>query len=240
MEHDGLTDPGLGSLEPAGQDLFVHLRCTLFVELKGALGATGLDHHDGDLGIGAVIQRPAGDDQLEGRLIALFEGGVRDPLPVGRVGDPHGADRPLERDARQHQGGGCRIDGEDVVGVDLVCTEDGADDVDLVAEALGEGRTQRPVDQAAGEDGLVRGLALSTEERAGDLARRIGPLLDVDGQRKEVRSLAHRAGCGGGSQQDGVADASDDGAVGQLGQLPGLEGECSVGAADGRRNNDGV
>ena len=126
------------------------------------------------------------------------------------------------------------------MGVDLVRTEDGADDVDFVAEALGEGRTQRPVDEAAGEDGLVRGLALPTEERAGDLARCVGPLLDVDGQRKEVRSLAHRTGCGGRGQQDGVADTSDDCAVGQLGQLTGLEGECPVGAADGRRNNDGV
>jgi len=39
---------------------------------------------------------PAGDDELEGRLLALLERRVRDPLPVGRVGHPDGADGSLE------------------------------------------------------------------------------------------------------------------------------------------------
>ena len=81
------------------------------------------------------------------------------------------------------------------------------DDVDLVAEALGERRAQRAVDEPAGQDGLVRGLALPAEERAGDLAGGVGPLLDVDGQGEEVGPLPDRAGGGGRGQQDGVADA---------------------------------
>ena len=40
-----------------------------------------------------------GDDDLEGGLVALFVGGVRDPLAVWRVGDAHGADGALEGDA---------------------------------------------------------------------------------------------------------------------------------------------
>ena len=107
-------------------------------------------------------------------------------------------------------------------GIDLVGAEDGPDDVDLVAEALGEGRAQRPVDEAAGEDGLVRGLALPPEERAGDLPGGVGPLLDVHGQREEVGPLPDGPGGGGRGQQDGVPDPADDGSVGQLGQLAGL------------------
>ena len=72
---------------------------------------------------------------------------------------------------------------------------------------VGEGRAQGPVDQAAGQDGLVRGLALPAEERAGDLAGGVGPLLDVDGEREEVGPLPDRPGGGGRGQQDGVADA---------------------------------
>ena len=84
------------------------------------------------------------------------------------------------------------------------------------------------------------GLALAAEERAGDLPGGVGPLLDVDGQGEEVGALPHRPGRGGGGQHDGVADAADDGAVGQLGQLAGLERQGAIGAADRRRYGDGL
>ena len=86
---------------------------------------------------------PAGHDQLEGRLVALLVGGVGDPGALGGVGHAHGADGAVEGDAREHQGGRGAVDGEHVVGVLLVGAEDGADDVDLVAEAVGERRAQR-------------------------------------------------------------------------------------------------
>ena len=53
----------------------------------------------------------------------------------------------------------------------------------------------------------------------------VGPLLDVDGQREEVGPLPDGSGRGGRGQQHGVADPGQDGAVGQLGQLAGLEGK---------------
>ena len=106
------------------------------------------------------------------------------------------------------------------MGVHLVGAEDGADDVDLVAEALRERGPQRAVDQPAGEDRLVRRLALPAEERAGDLAGGVRPLFDVDGEREEVGALPHRAGGGGGGEHDGVADAGDHGAVGSCASLP--------------------
>ena len=118
-----------------------------------------------------------------------------------------------------------------VVGVDQVGAEDGADDVDLVAEAVGEARAQRAVDEAAGQDGLVAGLALTAEERAGDLAGGVHALFDVDGQREEVGAVTGRLGGGGGDEHDRVAEADRDGAVGLAGQLAGLEGQGLVGAS---------
>ena len=97
------------------------------------------------------------------------------------------------------------------------------DHVDLVAEPVGERRPQGTVDQPAGEDGLVGGPALPAEERAGDLARRVHPLLDVDGQGEEVGPLPHASRRGGGDEHHGVADAPDDGAVGLHGELARLE-----------------
>ena len=62
-----------------------------------------------------------------------------------------------------------------------------------------------PVDEAAGEDGLLAGAALPAEEGAGDLAGRVGPLLDVDGEGEEVDALAHAVGGVGGGEHGGAA-----------------------------------
>ena len=56
------------------------------------------------------------------------------------------------------------VEGEDVVGVLLVGAEDGAHHMDLVAEPVREGGTQRTVDETAGEDRLLAGPSLATEE----------------------------------------------------------------------------
>ena len=219
---DRLADPGLGGLEAPGDDLFGHVRRAVLVELPGLLGAAGLDHHDGDV---AVVVLATGDDELEGRVVALGVGGVRDPLALGRPGDAHGADGPLEGQARQHQGGRGAVDGDDVVGVLAVDAHDGDDDLGLVAVAVGEARPQRAVDQAAGEDGQVGGPALTPEEAAGDAPGGVHALLDVDRQREEVDALADVAGTVGGDEHLGLAEAGEDRALALEGQLAGLEGE---------------
>ena len=168
LEVDRLLDPDLAGLEPVGDHLLGDLRGAGLVVVPRLLGAAGLDHHDGDV----VTDAAPGDDELEGALLHLLEGGVRDPRAVVAVGEAHGADRALERDARDRQRRGGAVDGEHVVGVLLVGAHDRDDDLGLVAEAVGEGRAQRPVDQAAGEDGGVGGTALPAEEGAGDAARR--------------------------------------------------------------------
>ena len=138
---DRLLDPGSWPPRgPAAMTSSVDLGGAVLVVAPGVLGAAGLDHHDGDV---AVVERTAGHDQLEGGLVALLVGGVGDPLAVGGEGHAHGADGAVEGDAGEHQGGGGAVDGQHVVGVLLVGAEDGAHDVDLVAEALGERRAQR-------------------------------------------------------------------------------------------------
>ena len=170
-----------------------------------------------------------GDDELEGRGVTFLVGGVRKPGALGRVGDPDGADRAVEGDARDHQGRRGGVDREHVVRVDLVGAEDRPDDVDLVAEALGERGPQRPVDEAGGQNRLVGRPALPAEERAGDLAGGVHPLFDVDGEGEEVGALAHLSSSRRGGEHDRVADPGDDGAVRLTGQLAGLEGQGPVG-----------
>ena len=63
-----------------------------------------------------------------------------------------------------------------------------------------ESKAANSTHQAAREDGLGAGATLATEERAGDLAGRVRPLLDVDRQREEVELLLRvLAGPGGDS-----------------------------------------
>jgi hypothetical protein len=114
--------------------------------------------------------------------------------------------------------------GHDVVLVLGVQRHHRDDDLDLVAQALREGRAQRPVDQAAGEDGVLGRPALAAEERAGDPAGGVHPLLDVHREGEEVEVLLGVLAGRGGRQQHGVVvEVRGDGAGGLTGQAAGLE-----------------
>ena len=233
LQLDRGRDPLLRLFEALGDELFGHLRGALFVELPRALGATGFDHHDRDV---AVVELTAGHDDLERGVVTLLERGVRDPLTVV-VREAHRTDRTVERDARDGQRGRRAVDRRDVVRVLEVDTEDGGDDLDLVAEVGRERRAQRPVGEPTGEDRELAGATFTPEERTGDLARGVRPLFDVDRQREEVDALTGLRR-GDGRQQRGAADLDDDCAGGKGCELAGLERHLETGGVDrtGNRN----
>ena len=146
-----------------------------------------------------------------------------DPLAVDER-DAHTADRAGERQTGQlgrHRGG---VDGQSVVDVVGVDRHHGDDDLDLVAQALDEGRAQRTVDEAAGEDRVGRGATLAAEERAGDASGGVHALFDVNGQGEEVEALTGVLSGRGGREQHGVVvEVGDGGAGGLLGQPTGFE-----------------
>ena len=237
LQLDRLLDPGLRLLETIGDGLLGDERRAVLVVVPGPLGAAGLDHHDGDV---AVVEDPAGHDELERGEVALLPRRVRGPLALGGERHADSADGALERDAAEHQRRAGGVDGEHVVRVLHVGTEDGGDDLGLVAVAVGERRAQRAVGEPAGEDGLVGGTALPAEERAGDLPGRVHPLLDVDGEGEEVDPLPHALVGVGGDQHDGFADAGGHGTLRLLRKLAGLKGEVLFGAAYRAADGDGV
>ena len=71
--------------------------------------------------------------------------------------DADGADGAVERDVGEGERAASAVDAEDVGIVFLVGRVDEGDDLGLVAEGLGEERTDGPVDLAAGEDFLLGG-----------------------------------------------------------------------------------
>ena len=192
------------------------------------LGGLGLDHHDRDVGLALVLDDAAGDDHVEDGALELGVRREADPLAVDQ-GDADAADRTAERDAGELRRHRCRVDRDDVVEVLRVERHDRLDDLDLVAQALGERRAQRPVDQPAGEDGVLAGTSLTTEERAGDPADGVHPLFDVDGQGKEVQVLFRALGRGGRRQHHrGVVEVGDSRAGCLAGETPGFELDDAV------------
>ena len=88
-----------------------------------------------------------------------------------------------------------RADHRRDVGIDFrIDRQHRRDDLHFVVEAVREQRAERPVDQAAGQRLLLGRAALALEEAAGDLARGVGLLLVVDGQREEVLAGLRRLG----------------------------------------------
>jgi hypothetical protein len=161
----------------------------------GDLVGAGLDHEDGLLG--------ARDNEVQRALEHPLLVGVHDEVALLVLADAHCADRERERDVRHHQRGAGAVHREDVVRVHVVDRHRDRDQLGLSPPALGEERAQRAVDHARREGALLAGAALAAEEAAGDLARGVHALLDVDGQGEEI-DVAQVA-CGRRSEDHGLA-----------------------------------
>ena len=216
-------DERLGRLETLGHHGLGGRTGTAGDQFDHVVGGLGLDHHDRD--VVGLLDLAAGDDHVEHGALELLDGRERNPLAVDE-GDPYTAHRPGERqagDLRRRRRG---IDRQHVVEILGIQAQHRHDDLDLVAQPGDERGAQRTVDQAAGQDRVGGRPAFTPEERTGDAARGVHPLLDVDGQRKEVEVVLRALAGSGRAQQHGfVVEVGDDGAGGLLGQPPGLEAD---------------
>ena len=116
---------------------------------------------------------------------------------------------------------------EDVGVVLLVGGEHGDEDLHFVLEPFREQRADRAVDEAAGENLLVRRPSLALEKPTGDLARRVRLLAILDGQGKE-RKGGDVGGDGYCRQDHRVAEPQCRGARGLSRQSPGLDREWAA------------
>ena len=219
-------DERLGGFKTAGDDFLVRLGLAFVVdEVPCVLAGTGFDHGDGDV---AVLDNAAGDHDFEHGAFALAPAREGDPLAVDQ-GQTHAGDRAFERQAGDHGGGGGGVQCDDVVCVIRVDGEHGFDDLHFVAKGVREQRTQRTVDDAAGQDGFGARTAFAAEERARDLAGCVHLLFHVHGQREEVVVLL-RAGTGGGGRQNHriIVKIGGDGTIRLLGETTGLEAQRAL------------
>ena len=183
----------------------------------------GFDHQHALLG--------AGDDQFQYAGLRGRHGGIQHERAV-LVTDAGRSDRAEKRNAGQGQRGGAADHRNDVGIVLHVMAEHGGDDLHFVAEAFGEQRADRAVDQAAFQHLGLRRPAFALEEAAGDLTGREGLFLVVDGQREEVLPRLRGFDAHGGTQHNGLAIADHHGAVGLAGDLTGFEDELAAAPFD--------
>ena len=222
------ADERLGRLETLGHRLLGRRdRAAGLVgeQLERLRGGLGLDHHDGHVAVPAFVSRedPARHHHVEGGLGELVVRREGDPLALDQR-HPDPADGAGERQARQLGRHGRGVDRHDVVQVLGVEREYGLDDLDLVAQALDEGRAQRPVDEPTGQDRVLRRTALPTEKRAGNPAHRVHPLFHVHGEREKVQVLLGLPGRRGSREHHGLAVQRDQrGACRLAGQPARLE-----------------
>ena len=177
----------------------------------------GFDHHHSGVGRGDHEVEPAFGE----RLVLLR---VERVFAVD-VADARGANRAHEGHARDGERSRGRDHGNDVRLGLAVERQDLRDHVDLVVEAFGEQRTDRTVDQAAGERFLLGRAAFTLEEATGDTAGSRELFLIVDGEREEVLPFLHRLGRGHGAQHHGFAIGRQHGAIGLTGNTPGFQSE---------------
>ena len=183
----------------------------------GQLVGFRLDHQHRGFG--------ARDDEVERRGRELGLRRIQHVLAVD-VTDARGADRTVERNARQHERRR-RADHRRNVGIDFrIDRQHGRDDLHLVVEAFREERPDRPVDEARGQRFLLGRTTFAAEEAAGDLAGRERLLLVVDRQRKEVLACLGLLARNCGHEHDGVVEARHDGAACLAGDFTCFEREC--------------
>ena len=123
--------------------------------------------------------------------------------------------------------------GEDVA-VDLgVHRHHGGDDLDFIAEAIGEQRADRAVDQARGQRLLLGRAAFALEEAARDAAAGVELLLVVDRQREEILPFARRLVRDRRDQQHGALALDHDRAACLARDLAGLQRDFMVAVLEG-------
>ena len=184
--------------------------------LLGNLLGSGLDHGDEVAG--------AAELKIKIGILALLIGGIDQELAgLAIAANAHAGKRTLEGHTAERKGQRGAHHADNVAGVGLIGHKRGRDNLDLVAETIGEARAQRAVDHAGGKRSLLARTTLALEVAARNAAGSVHLLVEIDGEREEVVVLAllghHRR------KQHGSVALLDEGSASRLlGELARFEG----------------
>ena len=149
---------------------------------------------------------------------------IADVLAVFVASDANRGNRLLERNVaeRERRAGGA--DAEHV-GVEIgIDREHRRDDLHVVAEAVGEERTDRAIDLPRTEHGVFARAAFALDEAARNLAGGVHLLFEIAGEGEEVDAFARFGGGGDGAEHDVlIAVTNQRGAIGLLREFAGFD-----------------
>ncbi len=135
----------------------------------------------------------------------------------------HCADGTKKRNVGNGQRRRSAVDAGDVGIVIGIGGEHERNDLRLALESVGEHRTHRAIDLAAGEHFALTHAAFALDEASGETSAGIGVLAIIHGEGKEVDAFAGVGVGGSGGENDVLTHADDGGSVGLLGQFSGFE-----------------
>ena len=154
------------------------------------------DHHDAVGG--------ADDHDVQQALAHLIVGGIDDELAVD-LAHAHRADGAEERNIGKRQRGRCAVDAENVGIITRIGRQHEGDDLRLALESLGEHRTHRAIDLAAGEHFALAHAAFALDEAAGKASAGVGVFAVINGEREKIDAFARIGIGGGGGEHDVIA-----------------------------------
>ena len=181
------------------------------------LGASFHHHH-------GVLGARHGEGQFA--LCALLIVRIDDELAVDQA-DIDRASRPCKGNIGNAQRGGGTDHSRDFRRVVGVHRHGDCHHLHVVAHTLGKQGTQRTVDQAAGEDRLLRRPAFALDEATGDLTHGIQLFFKIHAQREKVDAIARLIRRGSGHEQHRIAIADEGRAIRLLGILAEFQHELA-------------
>ena len=193
----------------------------------GQLFRFRFDHQHGRFG--------TGDHQVHLRRFQLLDGRVQDVLAIG-VTDARGADRAVERHARDAQGGRSADHGGDVRIDFRVDRQHVNDDLHFIQVAFREQRTDRTVDQTRCQCFFFGRTAFALEKTARDFTGSIGFLDIINRQREEILAWLGIFACHHRCQNDGIFDRHQHCAGCLTCDFAGFQGHLMLTVLEGFRN----
>ena len=181
------------------------------------LFTAAFDHHDGICG--------AGDDDVHSAGFVLWKRRIADVRPIFVPADADGGDRLFEGNVAQRESGARSANAEHV-GVELrVDRKNRRDDLNVVAEAVGEERANWSVDLPRADHGMLGGTSFALDVSSRNFSGGVHLLFKIAGQWKKVDAFTRFLGGGDGAEHDVlIAITNQRGAVCLLRQFAGFDG----------------
>ena len=187
--------------------------------LRNLVGA-GLDHDDLLFG--------GSHGQVQVAVLPLLLGRIDYKLTVHHAHLGHGTGA-VKGDVRNAGGNRRTQHGNQLRAAGGIHAHDHVVQGHVIAVILGEQRAHGPVDDTAGQYGVLAGLPLSLVEAAGYLAHRIQLLLKLHAQREKVDSLSGLLGRGRGAEHHRVPVMHERTPVGLLAYTVDIDFQCASG-----------